>query len=207
MSVTFQKNVDTQVTAVTRMRFGAGWDRKTVKPTGWKAALGLKAREQAVDLDEALVLLRDGDPKRIVIGHNTDPVNGAAVHSGDNTTGEGTGDDESIDLDLSRLPAWVTEWAVVVTAFKPGTSFDNAQNVSINVYDMSSGRPELVDELMPTLGTRFNAVLVASGKRNRNADGAPVDGWSTRLVDHAGRLSAQGDDSALLAFVRQHAGL
>lgn len=206
MTVTFRKGVDSPLTGATKLRFGAGWDRKTIKPTGWKAALKLKAREQAIDLDEALVLCRDGEPKRIVIGHNLNPVNGAAVHSGDNTTGEGTGDDESIDLNLATLPAWVTEWAVVVTAFKPGTTFDNAQNVSLNVYDISNGTPQLIDELMPTLGTSFNAVLVASGKRNRDADGNPVDGWTTRLVDHAGRLAAQGDDNALLSFVRQHAG-
>lgn len=206
MTVTFRKNVDSPLTGVTKLRFGAGWDRKTVKPTGWKAALRLKATEQAIDLDLALVLCRDREPKRIVIGHNVDPVNGMAVHSGDNTTGEGTGDDESVDLNLAGLPAWATEWAVVVTAFKPGTSFDNAQNVSLNVYDISAGRPTLIDELMPTLGTGFSAVLVASGKRDRDATDNPLDGWSTRLVDHAGRLSRQGDDAALLAFVRQHAG-
>jgi stress response protein SCP2 len=213
--VSFRKGVDSPVDGVTKLVFGAAWDRKTAKQSKWARKLAAKTNgklnlgggEKDIDLDLALVLYRDGQPKRIVIGHNMDPVHGAAVHSGDNLTGEGDGDDETITLNLDALPAWVTEWAVAVFAYKMGTTFDQAQNISLNVYDGSNGPVRLLDELMPTLGTGSTACVVASGKINRNTAGDPTEGWTTTLVDKAGRLSAQGDDNAILSFCRANAGI
>lgn len=214
-NVSFRKGVDSSLDGVTKISFGAAWDRKTAKQAGWARKLAVKTGgkvnlgggEKDIDLDLALVLYRDGQPKRIVIGHNMDPVHGAAVHSGDNQTGEGDGDDETITLDLAKLPAWVTEWAVAVFAYKLGTNFDQAQNVSLNVYDSTSGTPKLLDELMPTLGAGATACVVASGKINRDAADNPTDGWTTTLVDKAGRLTTQGDDNAVLTFTKQNAGI
>ena len=214
-NVRFLKGIDSPLDGVTKLVFGAAWDRKTKKQAGWARKLSVKTGgkidvgggEKDIDLDAALILYRDGQPKRIVIGHNMDPANGAAVHSGDNQTGEGDGDDETITLDLEKLPAWVTEWAVAVFAYKTGTNFDQAQNVSLNVYNASGGAPILLDELMPTIGAKTTACVVASGKINRNTEGNPTEGWTTTLVDKAGRLSAQGDDTAVLAFSKQNAGI
>lgn len=215
-TVRFTKGVDSPLDGVKKIVFGAAWDRKTAKESKFSRMVSLKTNgkvklgggQKDIDLDLALVLYRDGEPKRIVIGHNMDPVNGSAVHSGDNQTGEGEGDDETIALDLTRLPAWVTEWAVSVFAYKQGTNFDQAQNVSLNVYDGSEqGTPILLDELMPTLGSGATACVVASGKINRNTAGDPTEGWTTTLVDKAGRLNMQGDDNAVLKFAKQNAGI
>lgn len=216
-NVNFRKGIDSPLDGVTKLVFGAAWNRKTAKQSGWARKLAVKTGgkvnlgggQKDIDLDLALVLYRDGEPKRIVIGHNMDPVNGAAVHSGDNQIGDGDGDNETVTLHLDNLPAWVTEWAVAVFAYKMGTNFDQAQNVSLNVYDGSGvGAPVLIDELMPTLGSGATACVVASGKVNREGmSGAPTEGWTTTLVDKAGRLSTQGDDNAILAFTKQNAGI
>lgn len=214
-AVSFRKGRDSSLDGVNRLVFGAAWDRKTKKQSGLARKLAMKTGgkinvgggEKDIDLDLALILCRDGQPKRIVIGHNMNPVNGAAVHSGDNQTGEGDGDDETITLDFTKLPAWVTEWAVAVFAYKLGTNFDQAQNISLNVYDASSpGSPALLDQLMPTLGTGSTASVVASGKINRDASGEPTEGWTTTLVDKPGRLSSQGSDEAILSFAKSNAG-
>jgi stress response protein SCP2 len=215
MTISFRKGVDSPLDGVTKLVFGAAWDRKTAKQAGWARKLAVKTGGKVnlggglkeIDLDLALILYRDGEPKRIVIGHNMDPVNGAAVHSGDNQTGEGDGDDETITVDLTRLPAWVTEWAVAVFAYKLSTNFDQAQNVSLNIYDASTGAPKLLDELMPTLGAGTTACVVASGKINRNAEGNPTEGWTITQVDKAGRLSTQGNDDAVLSFAKKNAGI
>ena len=214
-TVNFRKGTDAPLDGINTLVFGAAWDRKTAKQSRFARALAVKTGgklnlgggQKDIDLDLALVLYRDGQPKRIVIGHNMDPVNGAAVHSGDNQTGEGDGDDETITMHLDKLPAWVTEWAVAVFAYKVGTNFDQAQNVSLNVYDGTGRSPILLDELMPTLGSGATACVVASGKVNRDGNDNPIDGWTTTLVDKAGRLSSQGDDNAILAFTKQNAGI
>lgn len=215
-AVSFRKGVDSPLDGITKLVFGAAWDRKTKKQSGFGRKLAMRTGgkvnigggQKDIDLDAALILYRDGEPKRIVIGHNMDPVNGAAVHSGDNQTGEGDGDDETITLDLTRLPAWVTEWAVAVFAYKLGTNFDQAQNVSLNVYDASNpGSPRLLDELMPTLGSGATASVVASGKISRDANGNPTGSWTTTMVDKSGRLSTQGSDEAILQFTKSNAGI
>lgn len=217
--VNFNKSSDTPLMGISTMMFGAAWDRKTGKQSAGAAKLSrltggrfnLGGKPKDVDLDLALVLYRDGEPKRLVIGHNPNPLNGAVVHSGDNQTGEGSGDDETIRYQLNSLSAeWVTEWAVAVTAFKPGTTFDHAQNVSLNVYDDSDrhdGRSVLLDELMPTLGTGHNVAIVATGKRNRGREGEPLDGWLIRLVDKSGRMQSQGSDASLMDFIKANAGI
>lgn len=215
MSITFRKGINSPLDGINTLVFGAAWDRKTAKQSGWARKLAVKTGgkvnlgggQKDIDLDLALILYRDGQPKRIVIGHNMDPVNGSAVHSGDNQTGEGDGDDETITLHLDKLPAWVTEWAVAVFAYKLGTNFDQAQNVSLNVYNGTGRSLTLLDELMPTLGSGATACVVASGKVNRDGQDNPIDGWTTTLVDKAGRLSTQGDDNAVLSFTKQNAGI
>lgn len=215
VQVSFRKGQNSPLDGVTRLVFGAAWDRKTKKQSGFARKLSMKTGgklnvgggQKDIDLDLALILYRDGQPKRLVIGHNMDPVNGAAVHSGDNLTGEGDGDDETITLDFLKLPAWVTEWAVAVFAYKMGTNFDQAQNVSLNVYDASGPSPVQLDELMPTLGSGATGVVVASGKMNRDSDGNPTNGWTTTLVDKAGRLQSQGSDEAVLGFTKSNAGI
>lgn len=215
MNVTFRKGTDSPLDGITTLGFGAAWDRKTAKESRFSRLVSQKTNgklklgggQKDIDLDLALVLYRDGQPKRIAIGHNMNPVNGVN-HSGDNQTGQGDGDDETVELDLEKIPAWVTEWAVAVFAYKTGTNFDQAQNVSLNVYDASGRTPVLIDELMPTLGSGATACIVASGKINRDSvHDVPTEGWTTTLVDKAGRLSAQGDDNAILSFAKQNAGI
>src|SRR3546814_13205292 len=48
---------------------------------------------------------------------------GSIRHSGDNLTGEGDGDDETISIDLTRLPSNVETLVLTVTSFR-GQTFD-----------------------------------------------------------------------------------
>lgn len=217
MTISMRKGVDSPLDGVGVIQFGAAWDRKTKKQSGWAAKLAAKTggainvgngKQKDVDLDLALVLYRDGEPKRVVAGWNMDPVGGSATHSGDNQTGEGDGDDETVIARLNEFPSWVTEWAVVVMAYKVGTNFDSAQNVSLNVYDTTNpAAPVKIDELMPTLGKNTTASIVATGKRNRDDTGEPINGWTVRVVDVSGRLQTQNDEDAILTFAKRNAGI
>jgi len=65
-------------------------------------------------------------------------LNGAIVHSGDNRTGDGDGDDESIIIDLTKLPAEVDRIVFVVTihdALAKGQNFGQVPNSWVNLYN------------------------------------------------------------------------
>jgi tellurium resistance protein TerZ len=64
---------------------------------------------------------------------------GTIRHSGDNLTGEGDGDDESIAIQLDRLDAKVEYIVLTVNSFR-GQTFDKVANAFARVIDNQSGR-------------------------------------------------------------------
>ncbi|MFH9611786.1 TerD family protein [Streptomyces sp. NPDC017448] len=69
-------------------------------------------------------------------------LNGAVQHSGDNLTGEGAGDDETIMVDLGRLPAEATGLVFTVNSFT-GQKFSEVAKAYCRLIDDASGE-ELV---------------------------------------------------------------
>lgn len=184
--------------------------RATAVATKGKVNVGAKPKES--DLDIWITFYRDAAPKRVVVGWNPSAVPGAG-HTGDNQTGAGD-DDEAAHIDLDKIPAWVTEFVVGVST-KPNGSFGDAMNVGVKVFQGERKPENEVDELMPTLGANQNVAIVMSGKRNKDAEGNVLDGWTTRLHDKAGRYTAQmqpgqsasdAADAGILSFAKTNAG-
>ncbi|MEW2059231.1 TerD family protein [Streptomyces sp. NPDC007002] len=69
-------------------------------------------------------------------------LNGAIKHSGDNLTGEGAGDDETIVVDLGRIPAEATGLVFTVNSFT-GQKFNEVAKAYCRLIDDASGE-ELV---------------------------------------------------------------
>lgn len=68
---------------------------------------------------------------------------GAVVHQGDNRTGEGEGDDEQVQITLSKLPADIDKVAIVVTIHegdKKGQTFGQVSNAFIRLVDEATGK-------------------------------------------------------------------
>ncbi|MBD5130947.1 MAG: TerD family protein [Ruminococcaceae bacterium] len=108
--------------SVTMARIGLGWD--TNRYDGG----------QDFDLDACVFLLgangkvlTDDD---FVFYNNLSARNGAVVHTGDNRTGEGDGDDEAIIIDFAKVPAEVEKIAVTVTIFDAEQKRQNFGQVS-----------------------------------------------------------------------------
>lgn len=110
----------------------AGKSLGTIKMgLGWDAA-----REgDEVDLDGSCVLL-DANKKMIeaVWFGALSSKEGSVVHSGDNLTGEGEGDDEVITVNLNLIPAEAQFLAFTVTSYS-GHSFTRIQNAFCRVID------------------------------------------------------------------------
>ncbi|MER5865414.1 TerD family protein [Kitasatospora sp. NPDC002040] len=125
-SVSLEKNGKPFLSAV---RMGLGWE---------PAAGG-----RNVDLDASCIAF---DAKRNKIETawfmKLSIFNGAIAHSGDNLTGEGAGDDESITVHLEGLPPEVCGLVFVVNSFS-GQKFTAVQNAYCRLLDAGSGQ-ELV---------------------------------------------------------------
>ncbi|MER7752715.1 TerD family protein [Kitasatospora sp. NPDC097643] len=112
---------------------GLGWDVRTT--TGAE-----------FDLDaSAIVLNADGkvlSNAHFVFFNNTSTPDNTVVHTGDNRTGEGVGDDESINVNLAGLPAEAARITFPVTIYDGtarGQSFGQVRNAYIRVVNAAGG--------------------------------------------------------------------
>jgi tellurium resistance protein TerD len=68
--------------------------------------------------------------------------NGSLVYSGDNRTGEGEGDDEFTDINLSKLRAGIVNLSIVVSISDPnsdGINFGMIANAYVKLTNMTTG--------------------------------------------------------------------
>ena len=120
--------------SLTSVVMGLGWD--VAKPKGFLGKLGGSG---SIDLDASCVLLdAAGAIVDTVWFRQLQSKDGSIVHTGDNLTGAGDGDDEQIRVDLSRIPAHVTTLVFVVNSFT-GQNFSKIENAYCRLVDQSSG--------------------------------------------------------------------
>lgn len=184
---------------VERVRIGGAWDTSTGMSGGF---IGRLKERRGTDLDVVAILMSGDDPVRYCGLDNPDPLgNGSILHSGDNTTGRGDGDDETITLEFGRIPAVITSVYFTIMAFKRGSSFDSAKNVSFNIYDGTGGNFDKVAEIMPSLLGNHNAHKVARAYRSSGdvVDPGEPDAWMFEVVNEKGTIQ-QGDSNSLLRF-------
>ena len=151
---------------LTRVRMGLGWD--AVKKRG---LFGM--RSQSIDLDASCLLFGAG-------GRLLDQVwfrqlrskDGSVQHTGDNLTGDGEGDDESIIVELGKLPAAVQDLVFVVNSFN-GQDFSQIENAFCRLVD-ETNQSELARYDLSGSGSH-NAQVMAKVSR----DGAA---WSMTAI-------------------------
>ena len=106
------------------------------------------------DLDASAFIL--GENKKIlsdeyfVFYNNLKSPDGSVTHTGDNLTGEGDGDDESIRIDLSKINSQAVEISFVVTIRKAEErrqNFGQVRNSFIRIYNTESGEEIMKYEL------------------------------------------------------------
>ena len=117
---------------LTRVRMGLGWDAQKVK-----GFFG-KVKEKSVDLDaSALLFDASGTLVDQVWFSQLRSKDGALQHLGDNLTGAGDGDDESIVVDLAAVNPAVTQLVFVVSSYT-GQSFSAIENAFCRLIDSSN---------------------------------------------------------------------
>jgi len=193
MSITLSKaDGVVPMEGVRKLAIGASWDTTAGTSGG---VLGWGKRKRGTDLDAIAILTSAGDPVRYAGLDVLDPCqNGSVTHSGDNQTGHGEGDDETISVEFASIPSHVDGILFVAAAFKAGSSLEKAANVSFRVYTQGMDEPklELVADIWPSLMQTGNAVGVAKAKR-------VGDMWTIEVINTPGSIK-QGDRTSLLRF-------
>lgn len=117
--------------ALKNVFLGAGWDAAGGGIFGFGGG--------SIDLDASLVLF-DEQNKEVdsVWFGQLRSKDGSISHSGDNRTGDGDGDDETIKVDLQRVPANVKTLVFTISSFR-GQSFKKVKNAYVRLVDAQTG--------------------------------------------------------------------
>lgn len=130
-TITLDKEAGRRLTTVV---MGLGWDPvKSEKKAGFFSKF--LATVENIDLDASCVIF-DKDKQHIdtVWFRQLRSQDDSIVHTGDNLTGAGAGDDEQIIIELSRVSPPVMTLVFVVNSFR-GQTFERVQNAFCRVVD------------------------------------------------------------------------
>lgn len=126
---------------LSNVRMGLGWDARVVAKKGLFG--GSKSVQKSIDLDASAILFDgNGDLVETVFFKNLSSRDGSIKHTGDNLTGAGDGDDESILVALDRIPAQIQHVVFVVTSYS-GQRFEEIENAYVRVVDSNQSDAEL----------------------------------------------------------------
>ena len=136
MAINLQKGQKISLTkeagggGLTKIVMGLGWDAKKTK-----GFFGMGSKEQEIDLDASCVLFDEAKtPLDAVYFAQLASRDGSIIHTGDNRTGAGDGDDEQIIVDLSRVPSNVKSIVFIVNSFT-GQNFSEIENAFCRVVN------------------------------------------------------------------------
>ncbi|MDK2942039.1 MAG: tellurium resistance protein TerD [Acetobacterium sp.] len=154
-----------------KLRVGLGWD--TNKYTGG----------DTFDLDASAFLLdasgRCEKQEDFIFFNNLTGRNGGVVHTGDNLTGEGEGDDESLIVDFAKVPADIVKIAIVATIYQANEkhqNFGQVTNAFIRCVDEDTNvelmRYDLGEDYSTETGLLFAEVYKNNGEWKFSAVGS-----------------------------------
>jgi len=141
MAINLQKGQRETINAP-KFTIGLGWDTN------------LSSTGSAFDLDASAFVL--GENKKLlsdqhfIFFNNLKSPSGAIIHTGDNLTGDGDGDDEQVNVDLSKIEKEAYEISIVVTihdAEARNQNFGQIRNSFIRIFDTNSDETILKFEL------------------------------------------------------------
>jgi tellurium resistance protein TerD len=185
MALTLQKGGNLSLSktdpTLSKIIVGLGWDERTTDGSSF-------------DLDASAFLLSStgkvrGDADFIFYNQPKSP-DGSVEHTGDNRTGKGDGDDESLKVDLNRVPAEVNKIVFTVTIHDADArrqNFGQIGNAFIRIVNELTGAEIVRYDLAEDYSTE-TAMIFGELYRNNNE-------WKFRAVGqgYAGGLKAMCD--------------
>lgn len=149
--------------ALTKVIMGLGWD--AAKKGGMLGGL-FGGGGGSVDLDASCILFgEDNKVADTVWFRQLKSRDGSIVHTGDNTTGAGDGDDEQIIVDLSKVPGNIKSLVFTVNSFT-GQTFDAVENAYCRMVN-AANQSEIARYTLTTQGAH-TAQIMAKVYRHNN---------------------------------------
>jgi tellurium resistance protein TerD len=182
MGINLTKGGNAAIGSIQKFSVGMGWD---VNETD---------SGQGFDLDASVFLL-NGSAKVVSESHfiyynNLKSPEGCVEHTGDNTTGAGDGDDETIKIDLSKLPAGCEKITFVVTiheAEQRNQNFGQVRNAFVRIYDPNTNEEilkyDLGEDFSVETAVEFGELYQKDGVWKFKAIGTGFAGGLQKFVD------------------------
>lgn len=159
-------------TKLTKIIMGLGWD--AVKTKGF---FGFGSKTQEIDLDASCILFNEqGKQLDAAWFRQLKSKDGSVIHTGDNRTGDGDGDDEQIVVDLTQVPSNVKSLVFTVNSFT-GQNFSQIENATCRIVN-ASNKQEVARFNLSTLGSH-NAQIMAKIYRHG-------DEWKMHAIGEIG---------------------
>jgi len=177
--------------ALSKVIMGLGWDAKKSGGGLLKGLFGGGGSE-AIDLDASCVVFDDANKVLDTVWFKQlKSRDGSIVHTGDNRTGEGDGDDEQIIVDLDKVPANVKALVFTVNSFT-GQTFDAVENAYCRMVD-SSNKNEIARYTLSAQGSHSAQIMAKVYRHNgewkmhaigENGHGRTIDSLLPQIIVH-----------------------
>ena len=182
MGINLTKGGNTSMGSLQKFVVGMGWDTN--------------ASDSGVDFDldaSAFVLNASGkviSQNHFIFYNNLKSPEGCVEHTGDNLTGDGEGDDESIKIDLSKASNECDSITFVVTIHEADTrrqNFGQVRNAFVRVYDPTTNEEilkyDLGEDYSIETAVEFGNLYLKDGQWKFKAIGTGYAGGLQKFVD------------------------
>ncbi|UJS22808.1 TerD family protein [Thiothrix winogradskyi] len=170
--------------SLTKILIGLGWDERSTDGS-------------AFDLDASAFLLTASGKVRgdadFIFYNQLKSTDGSVEHAGDNRTGQGDGDDESMKVDLGKVPLEIEKIAFTVTIHDADArrqNFGQVANAFIRVVNDLSGteivRYDLAEDYSTETAMVFGELYRHNGEWKFRAVGQGYSGGLKAMCDQFG---------------------
>lgn len=184
MAINLQKGQRQKISAP-KFTIGLGWDTN-VSTTGTD-----------FDLDASIFILGDNgkllSDNHFVFYNNLESPNKGVIHTGDNLTGDGDGDDEQVKVDLSKIDPNAQEIRIVITihdADERKQNFGQVRNSFVRIVDESTNQEllmyELEEDFSIETAVEFGRIYKRNGEWKFEAVGVGMKGGLQDYLDKYG---------------------
>jgi len=176
-------NLSKEAPGLSNVLVGLGWDPRTTEG-------------EKFDLDGSAILVDANEKavsgKHFVFFNNLKSPDGSVVHTGDNLTGQGEGDDEQIKVDLTAVPAEVDKIVFPVAIYEADArkqNFGQVKNAFIRIVNEGDNseiaRYDLSEDAAVETAMVFGELYRAGGEWKFRAVGAGfADGLAGVVRDY-----------------------